>query len=90
MLVVVVLLATVLMRVAIVTAVAYLLLPRGPVCPHCGVAMLAIRNRFVRLVIPVLEHRWCFECGWNGLVRRGEPAATPTETRRPTPRTSSS
>src|SRR6266566_54548 len=37
MLVVAVLLTTVLMRVAIIGAVAYLLLPQGSLCPHCGV-----------------------------------------------------
>src|SRR5207253_1975891 len=45
MLVVVVLLATVLLRVAIVTAVVYLLLPQGALCPHCNVEMVAVRNR---------------------------------------------
>ena len=66
----VVLLVTVLMRVAIVTAVVYLLLQRGPLCPHCGIAMLPIRNRLVHWLLPALERRWCIECGWNGLVRR--------------------
>ena len=61
MLVVLVLLATVLLRVAIITAVAYLLLPCGPVCPHCKMDMLAIRNRFVDLLVPALQRRWCVE-----------------------------
>ena len=86
MLVVVVLLVTVLMRVAIVAAVVYLLLQRGPLCPHCGVAMLPIRNRLVQWLFPALEQRWCIDCGWNGLVRRGAPRSTPTETRRAVPR----
>lgn len=83
---VVVLLVTVLMRVAIVAAVVYLLLQRGPLCPHCDVAMLPIRNRLVRWLFPALEQRWCMDCGWNGLVRRGAPASTRTETRRAVPR----
>ena len=83
MLVVLVLLATVLMRVAIITAVAYLLLPRGRVCPHCNVDMLAIRNRFFDLLVPALQRRWCAECGWNGIVRRMQPVPSPTEVRRP-------
>ncbi len=87
MLVVVVLLATVLMRLAIVTAVAYLLLPRGPVCPHCGDEMLPIRNRLVDGMLPLLQRRWCLECGWNGIVRRSLPAAARSETPRPASRT---
>ncbi len=70
MLVVVVLLTTVLLRVVIVTAVVYLLLPQGPLCPHCHVDMVAIRNRFFDRVVPLLQRRWCIECGWNGVVRR--------------------
>lgn len=88
MLVVVVLLATVLMRLAIVTVVAYLLLPRGPVCPHCGDEMLPIRNRFVAGLLPLLQRRWCLACGWNGIVRRSLPAAARRETPRPAPRPS--
>src|SRR5256885_16140550 len=71
MLVVVVLLATVLLRVAIVTAVVYLLLPQGPLCPHCNFEMVAIRNRALDRLVPALQRRWCLECGWNGVVRRG-------------------
>src|SRR2546430_15377985 len=84
MLVVVVLLVTVLLRVAIVTAVVYLLLPQGPLCPHCNVEMVAIRNRFVDRLVPLLERRWCLECGWDGVVRRGG-AAPPARPKRPSP-----
>ncbi len=70
MLVVLVLLVTVAMRVAIVTAVVYLLLPRGPLCPHCAIEMVPLRNRFFDRVLPVLQRRWCLECGWDGVVRR--------------------
>src|SRR2546429_1531072 len=74
MLVVVVLLATVLLRVAIVTAVVYLLLPQGSLCPHCNLEMVAVRNRVLDELVPVLQRRWCLECGWNGVVRRGRGA----------------
>ena len=70
MLVVLVLLVTVAMRVAIVTAVVYLLLPRGPLCPHCGIEMAPLRNRFFDRLLPALQRRWCLECGWDGVVRR--------------------
>jgi hypothetical protein len=70
MLVVVVLLATVLLRVAIVTAVVYLLLPQGALCPHCNVETVAVKNVVLDRLVPVLQRRWCLECGWNGVVRR--------------------
>ncbi len=72
----VVLLATVLLRVAIGTAVVYLLLPLGPLCPHCTSEMVAIRNRFFDQVLPLLQRRWCLACGWNGVVRRARLIGT--------------
>jgi len=86
MLVVVVLLATVLLRVAIVTAVVYLLLPQGPLCPHCNLEMIAVRNRLLDRLLPALQRRWCFECGWNGVVRRVRSADARTRPGRPAPR----
>src|SRR2546429_1029517 len=85
MLVVVVLLATVLLRVAIVTAVVYLLLPQGALCPHCNVEMVAVRNRVLDRLVPVLQRRWCLECGWNGVVRRGRGGHPRTPQRPPAP-----
>lgn len=81
-----VLLVTVVMRLAIVTAVVYLLLPRGPLCPHCGFEMAAVRNRFFDRLLPALQRRWCLECGWDGLVRRVRSAPTRTRLPRLTPR----
>ncbi len=83
MLVVFVLLATVLMRIAIIAAVTFLLLPQGPLCPHCHVDMMPIRNRFFDRLLPALQRRWCLECGWNGIVRRLRRVPKPTAVRRP-------
>ena len=92
----VVMLATVVLRVAIVTAVVYLLLPLGPLCPHCTSEMVAIRNRFFDQLVPLLQRRWCLACGWNGVVRRARlvrgrrprpaprPASPPPPPRSPT------
>jgi hypothetical protein len=70
MLIVVVLLATVLLRFTIIAAVVYVILPRGPACPRCGLALALIRHPLLHRLVPRLEHRWCLECGWSGLVRR--------------------
>ena len=70
MLIVGVLFATVLLRFGLVALLTYVLLPRGPTCPHCGTELTQIRNAFLRRVLPALEHRWCLECGWHGVVRR--------------------
>ncbi|HEV8400579.1 MAG TPA: hypothetical protein VGQ18_12190 [Gemmatimonadales bacterium] len=70
MLVVAVLLLTVLFRFALVAVLTYVLLPRGPTCPHCSAQLTMIRNTFLQRVVPFLERRWCLECGWQGVVRR--------------------
>ena len=69
MLIVGVLLATVLLRFGLVAVLTYALLPRGPGCPQCGAQLTQIRNTFLRRVLPWLEHRWCLECGWRGVIR---------------------
>lgn len=69
MLIVGVLLATVLLRFGLVAVLTYVLLPRAPACPHCGTQLTQIRNTFLRRILPRLEHRWCLECGWHGVVR---------------------
>jgi hypothetical protein len=78
MLIVMVLLATVVLRVALVAFAVYLLLPRGPRCRACGADMLRLQNAFLVRCLPALERRWCLTCGWNGVVRRtaaAQPAA---------------
>jgi hypothetical protein len=74
MLIVAVLVATVLLRFTIIAAVVYLLVPRGPACPRCGLALALIRHPLLQALVPRLEHRWCLECGWSGVVRRGAAA----------------
>jgi len=69
MVVVVVLFATVLLRFAIVLTFVYLMLPTKRVCPRCGEPLTLIKHSIMRRVLPVVEHRWCLECGWSGVVR---------------------
>lgn len=70
MLVVVVLLATVLLRAAIVLTFVYVILPAKPVCPLCRAKLTPIQHRWLRRLLPLVEHRWCVECGWSGIVRQ--------------------
>ena len=70
MLIVVVLFATVLLRAAIVLTFVYLMLPVKRVCPHCGAPLALIQHTVLRRLLPVVEHRWCLDCGWSGIVRQ--------------------
>ncbi len=69
MLIVVVLFATVLLRAAIVMGVVYLMLPKSFCCPRCGAQLALIKHSLLRVLLPAVEHRWCLDCGWSGVVR---------------------
>ena len=68
-LIVVVLLATVVLRVVFVGALAYLVLPRDNHCPHCAAELQQLQSGWWG-VLTGLERRFCLECGWTGLGRR--------------------
>ena len=73
--IVVVLLATVALRVVFVAVFAYLVLPRSTACPHCGATVSQVHPGRLGL-LSGLERRFCLDCGWAGVGRR---------TRRPAP-----
>lgn len=73
-LVVAVLFATVLLRIALVLGIIWLLIPPRRRCPRCAEdGLSAVASRAARLL--GLEWRWCLACGWQGLSKR--PPATP-------------
>ena len=75
MLVVVVLFATVVLRAVIVLTFVYLILPKQAVCPRCGAPLARVQHPLLRVLLPMVEHRWCLDCGWSGIVRQ-QPRAT--------------
>ncbi len=28
-----------------------------------------IKHSLLRVLLPAVEHRWCLDCGWSGVVR---------------------
>lgn len=71
MLIVVVLFATVLLRFGIVFTVAYLMLPNTRACPRCGTGLTTIHHPVLQMLVPIVKHTWCLQCGWSGVVRAG-------------------
>jgi len=69
MLIVVVLFATVVLRAALVTTFVYFMLPAKRACPRCGARLALIKHSLLRVLLPAVEHRWCLDCGWSGVVR---------------------
>lgn len=81
--VVLVLLATVGLRFALVAAIVWLLVPRRRHCPKCATITLPLVSpRLMRIVR--LERRWCLDCSWQGLSKRlatsGTIESSPVET----------
>ena len=60
------------MLLVVTASVAYLALPRGRLCPHCGGATNpVVLRRLLRILSPWVQWRWCSRCGWEGPGRRG-------------------
>ncbi len=80
---VLVLFATVLLRLTLVAGLVWLLIPRRSRCPRCG-------ETADRLMVPWLvrvmrlERRWCLACGWEGIAK-SLPAADARAGRRSMP-----
>lgn len=47
------------------------LLPAGRGCPRCGSETLPIQLAWLKPVRQLLQRRWCFACGWEGVSRQG-------------------
>ena len=58
-------------RVIAATLVFLAILPQGDRCPNCDAPTLRVQaGRWSRL-LPWFRPSWCYECGWDGLLRRG-------------------
>ena len=79
-LMVIVLLATVVLRFAMAALLAYLLVPRGLACPICRADLLPITHGVASRLFPALQHAWCLDCGWEGVVRRSAGGDQPRRT----------
>jgi hypothetical protein len=73
----------VLLRVALLVAIAWLLIPRDRGCPACGAVTVPLRRAGLVRLAPGIERRWCLECGWSWFRKRARtvpaqpPAARP-------------
>ena len=69
------------LRLIAATVVFFFILPDGDRCPNCDAVTLHVKSRGWNVLMPWFRTSWCYECGWHGLLRRGElsPAATISE-----------
>ena len=59
------------LRAIAATAFFLYLLPDGDRCPHCDAVTLRVESPVLNRVLPMFRTSWCYECNWQGLLRRG-------------------
>ncbi len=60
------------MLLVVTTSVAYLVLPRGRMCPRCGGSTSpVVLRRGLRALSRWIQWRWCSRCAWEGPGRKG-------------------
>ena len=70
--------AFVVLRIVAATVIFYYILPSGDRCPNCDAVTLRVRpGAFDRLMF-WLRPSWCYECGWEGMLRPGPLTPPPT------------
>lgn len=72
------------LRLIAATVVFFFILPDGDRCPNCDAVTLRVKSRGWNQLMPWFRTSWCYECGWHGLLRRGEltpmpPVSEPTK-----------
>lgn len=76
-----VLLALTLVRFALITAGAAMLIRSVCACPACRGETVPIRRRWLERLSRRYEWRWCPDCRWEGIARRRRGALAAPATR---------
>lgn len=69
------------LRIIAATIVFLLILPGGDRCPNCDAVTLRVQSAGWNRLMPWFRTSWCYECGWDGLLREDRisaPANPPT------------
>ena len=70
------------LRIIAATVVFLLILPEGVRCPNCDAVTVRVQSAGWNRLMPWFRTSWCYECGWDGLLREDhttrQPAVTPT------------
>ena len=57
------------LRIIAATVFFFYILPTGVRCPHCDAVTLRVKSRGWNALMPWFRTSWCYECGWDGLLR---------------------
>jgi hypothetical protein len=67
------------LRAIAATMFFYFMLPESDACPMCDKPTLRVKSPGWNALMPWFRTSWCYECGWEGLLRPCTPTA-PTST----------
>lgn len=67
------------LRAIAATVFFYQLMPASDRCPVCDRPTLSVVAPAWNRLLPWFRTSWCYECGWEGLLRPAPPA-TPANT----------
>lgn len=62
-------------RIVVATIAFIMLIPRTDRCPHCNAVTLRMLSPRWNRVMPWFRTSWCYECGWEGMLRHPLPTA---------------
>ena len=65
------------LRAIAATVFFYYMMPESNRCPMCDQPTIRIAEPAWNRLLPWFRTSWCYECGWEGLLRPG-PAEGPT------------
>ena len=57
------------LRIIAATIFFLCILPDGVRCPNCNAVTVRVQSRGWNILMPWFRTSWCFECGWDGLLR---------------------
>lgn len=67
------------LRAIAATVFFYYMLPESDRCPMCDQPTVRVAEPAWNRLLPWFRTSWCYECGWEGLLRPCAPTA-PTNT----------
>ena len=65
------------LRIIAATVFFLLILPSGDRCPNCDAVTVRVQSRGWNLIMPWFRTSWCYACGWEGLLRKGDLTPDP-------------
>lgn len=70
------------LRAVAATVFFYYMMPASNRCPMCDRPTIRVSEPAWNRLLPWFRTSWCYECGWDGLLRAGppeEPARTESQ-----------